>query len=171
MCGCWFQGLVWTAFPWTALRPSLDRPPRTALPLDRPNFFPFPPQNSSGLHRTTREPKRATLQGPGASKHHQNSTRRPPKRKEKNEFCGGREKKREILGPPPSGPDLSGSKPFGPPPPPRRLFPETTPRDPLPESHPRRPPGDTDTPETPRRHLVVNARAALQAKIALHRLK
>ena len=61
MCGCWFQGLVWTAllgtvlprdrpspgppFPWTAL--PLDRPspgppfPWTALPLDRPKFSLF----------------------------------------------------------------------------------------------------------------------------------
>ena len=37
MCGCWFQGLVWTDLPGTA------------LPLDRPrfrSFFPLLPQNS-----------------------------------------------------------------------------------------------------------------------------
>ena len=48
MCGCWFQGLVWTALPGTVL-------PGTALPLDRPSpgppkislfFYPLPPQNS-----------------------------------------------------------------------------------------------------------------------------
>ena len=48
MCGCLFQGLVWTAllegppFPWTAL-------PWTALPLDRPSpgpAFRGPPEIS-----------------------------------------------------------------------------------------------------------------------------
>ena len=41
MCGCWFQGLV-----WTALRTVL---PGTALPLDRPklrSFFSLPPEIS-----------------------------------------------------------------------------------------------------------------------------
>ena len=49
MCGCWFQGFVWTALPRD--RPSPGPPfPWTALPLDRPKFrsffFPLPPQNS-----------------------------------------------------------------------------------------------------------------------------
>ena len=39
MCGCWFQGLVWTALPGTALPGTVL--PGTALPLDRPKFCSF----------------------------------------------------------------------------------------------------------------------------------
>ena len=54
MCGCWFQGLVWPPFPWTALhrdRPPLDHPSHgPPFPWTAQNFalffFPLPPQNS-----------------------------------------------------------------------------------------------------------------------------
>ena len=67
-----------------------------------------------GFHTTARELQTCMhISGPGASKHHQNSTRRHPER-HKSENGGGRgKKKREILGLPPfqaspSGPHFSG---------------------------------------------------------------
>ena len=91
-CGCWFQGLVWTAFPLD--RPSPDRPspgpPKVSL-----FFFPFPPPfrsfcvslgvfswNFGGILEG-RNPKVCTFGLPGC-----------------------RVKPRRPLGPPPSGPTL-----------------------------------------------------------------
>ena len=78
------------------------------------------------LHTTTQELQTCTFDGPGASKHHQNSTRRSSEREEKKENCGGRWKKarnfgpltlRAPFGPHPSGPHFLsvGPPPFEPP--------------------------------------------------------
>ena len=68
-----------------------------------------------GLHTTARELHTCTIEGPGASKHHQNSTRRHPERHKKSETVAGKGKqKREILGSHPSEPHPSGPHTSGP---------------------------------------------------------
>ena len=66
-----------------------------------------------GLHTTARELQTCTFQGPGPSKHHQNSTRRHQKREDKMKIVAGEGKKREMLGLPPFGGPPFGAPPFG----------------------------------------------------------
>ena len=71
-----------------------------------------------GSHTTTRELQTCTLDGPGASKHHQNSTRRHTEKK--SETGGGRRKKNAKFwalhpwSPTLRGPIFLGFGPFGP---------------------------------------------------------
>ena len=75
-----------------------------------------------GSHTTARELQTCTFQGPGASKHHQNSTRRPPERHRNSETVAGKGRKSAKFWAPhpsghhPSGPHPSGPHPFGAPP-------------------------------------------------------
>ena len=62
-----------------------------------------------GLHTTARELQTCTFQGPGASKHHQNSTRRPPERHRNCETVAGKGRKSvKFCSPHPSGLHPSG---------------------------------------------------------------
>ena len=62
-----------------------------------------------GFHTTARDLQTCTFEGPGASKHHQNSTKGPPERDTKRaKRWRAREKKARNFGHPPSGPHPSG---------------------------------------------------------------
>ena len=90
MCGCWFQGLVWTALPGTVL-------PGTALPLDRPSPGPPFPWTALPLDRPSPGPPKISLFF---------SLSRRKIRSFLPSLRG--KKKREILAPHPSGPHPSG---------------------------------------------------------------
>ena len=102
MCGCWFQGLVWTALPGTVL-------PGTALPLDRPKFRPFfslsrrkilsflPSLDVFSLNFGGVFEGRDTQMCPGASHTTQIPQEDTQRGKKRTKFCGRRGKKRATF--------------------------------------------------------------------------
>ena len=108
--------------------PPPDNPPpdrlefRAFFPSSRLKIF-FPRPGRRGSHTTARELQTCTFQGPGASKHHQNSTNGPQERERRKKIvAGGGKKSGKFWAPhpwglPPFGAStLRGLHPSGPPP-------------------------------------------------------
>ena len=116
---CWVLVLVWLF--WTlrftpcAKHPCVGPPPPDPHPLDSPkfrSFFPSPAPSFAlfvshcvfswfflvGLSCEAPAAQTCTIEGPGASKNHQNSTRRHTVRNKKSEIGGGRRKKTRNFG-------------------------------------------------------------------------